>query len=106
MGDPVMPSTRMQIKPPDFIQRSVAEIVYFTWSSHPKKYGRRKRSNERDDILKYVAEESLKKQANLPLSYYRLEDKYISFYQKYFHKCFDLLTLKHPLAHPSFLQPF
>ena len=37
---------------------------------------------ERDRILPNVAEESLKKQANLPGSYYRIEEKHIVFYQK------------------------
>lgn len=39
-------------------------------------------SDERDDILKYVAEESLKKQAKLTGSYFRIEEKHIAFYQK------------------------
>jgi hypothetical protein len=39
-------------------------------------------SEERDRILQYVAEESLKRQANLPGSYYKIEEKHIVFYQK------------------------
>lgn len=39
-------------------------------------------SEQRDDILKFIAEESLRLQSNSPGSYYKIEDKYISFYQK------------------------
>jgi hypothetical protein len=37
---------------------------------------------ERDEILKYVAEESLRLQSNSPESYYKIEEKWISFFQK------------------------
>jgi hypothetical protein len=39
-------------------------------------------STERDSILSFIAEESLRKQANLPGSYYKIEEKHIVFYQK------------------------
>ncbi|MBK7808242.1 MAG: hypothetical protein KA270_17025 [Saprospiraceae bacterium] len=39
-------------------------------------------SEQRDEILKFIAEESLRLQSNSPGSYYKIEDKYISFYQK------------------------
>ena len=38
-------------------------------------------SGERAEILKYIAEESLRKQANLPGSYYTIEENHIVFYQ-------------------------
>jgi hypothetical protein len=47
------------------------------WSSHTG-YA----LNQRDDILKFIAEESLRLQANHLGSYYKIEDKYIAFYQK------------------------
>ena len=37
---------------------------------------------QRDDILKFIAEESLRLQCSSPGSYYKIEDKYIAFYQK------------------------
>ncbi|MBK9256687.1 MAG: hypothetical protein IPM42_14460 [Saprospiraceae bacterium] len=37
---------------------------------------------EREGILSFIAEESLKKQANLSGSYYKIEEKHIVFYQK------------------------
>lgn len=39
---------------------------------------------QRDNILKFIAEESLRIQCSSPGSYYKIEDKYISFYQKQF----------------------
>lgn len=39
-------------------------------------------SAEREDIIRYIAEESLKKQTNLNGSYYKIEEKNIVFYQK------------------------
>ena len=39
-------------------------------------------SSDRVEILKYVAEESLRKQANLPGAYYNIEENHIVFYQK------------------------
>jgi len=38
-------------------------------------------SGERDEIVKYITEESLRKQANLPGSYYNIEENHIVFYQ-------------------------
>lgn len=37
--------------------------------------------DQRDDIVKFIAEESLRLQCRSPGSYYKIEDKYISFYQ-------------------------
>lgn len=39
-------------------------------------------SEEKVDILTFVAEESLRKQANKPGSYYKIAEKHIVFYQK------------------------
>jgi len=37
---------------------------------------------KRDEILSFIAEESMKKQVKLPGAYYRVEEKHIIFYQK------------------------
>jgi hypothetical protein len=47
------------------------------WSSHTG-YS----LNQRDEILKFVAEESLRLQSNSPESYYKIEEEWISFFQK------------------------
>jgi hypothetical protein len=39
-------------------------------------------SEQRDEILGFIAKESLRLQPQSPESYYKIEDKYIGFYQK------------------------